>query len=534
MKLALTLAIFVTVCLESDAAVSTASNSDLWNEHGGSLVDAGTGYTESSQGYSESDGAGYSPPRAYGYSDDSDSTTSLAAKNDQWQEVAGTDDSCVDDVPPTKWAKNTCDECKDAGYCDKSWFQQMGLCAATCGQCAKTLPRLHVNGTKIYDHLGNEFVGKGMNWGRHSVLTLYDSDDTTRMQENLVSSDGTPWINHIRVVFKMIRHTKLDKKGNTLTYDAYDPDEPDKGYMTEAVRTYIDDIVQWATAAKIWVTLTMTYNGGEKPPKGTCHYFVSNSTWREQHQVMWQYLATTYQNTSYMAWMEPWSEAKLGDCTEEEATEWQNEIIEKIHEVDNNVPVALGTHYNQCSAPDHWHALESDQVIYPINFWCPGVTNVNTDSTYGTEASCYTQWGGKGSQSRQCIDGCTDDVAGAKGKNANTTPGKSDYESLLNSAIAKGKELNAPIWVDQWGCEDSRTGYMDWIQDVGSMFAANNISTNWWSWKGACDMCVLAPAIDCSEWKSHNYTSFSDCKTNSAKMVPKTDTLVSALNSVLG
>lgn len=451
------------------------------------------------------------------------STTSSAPKPTPTSSLAASA-SCTDEAPPSGWKFNTCDLLKDNGKCDKKWAAD--YCDATCGRCT-VLPRLTVKGTKIYDHNGDEWVGKGMNWGRHSVLTLYDENDVARMREALKSSDGTPWINHVRIVFKWIRGTNEKIK----SYDAY-ADDPHNGYMKESIRTYIDNMVQWATSEKIWVTLTMTYNGGVDNYKDACSPFVTNSTWRDEHQKMWQYLVDKYKDTPYMAWVEPWSEAKMDACTSEQATEWSNELIAKIHEKEAGLPVALGTHYNQCSAPSHWHKLDSDQIILPINFWCPSATS---ESGYGVETTCQTAWGGKGAPVRPCIPGCTDAEAGVKGNKAMTTPSKGDYEVMLQSALAKGKELNYPIWADQWGCDDSQPGCVSWIEDMGKMLKEHKVSTDWWSWKGDCAKCVLAPAIDCADWKSHKseYTSGSDCKTNSALMVIN-PTLADALNNALG
>merc|ERR1711988_83225 len=438
--------------------------------------------------------------------------------------VSSLSDACSDVAPK----KMTCDALKSKGKCEKKWAA--AYCDATCGRCkvAKVLPRLTVKDAKIYDHNGDEWIGKGMNWGRHSVLTLYDENDVARMKDALVSSDGTPWINHVRIVFKWVRGTnpKID------SYDAH-ADDPQNGYLKETLRTYIDNMVQWATKGKIWVTLTMTYNGGEVNFRDKCTPFITDPTWKSEHQAMWQYLVNKYKDTPYVAWVEPWSEAKMDACTSEQATEWMNDLIAKIHEKEPGLPVALGTHYNQCSAPHHWHKLDSDQVILPINFWCPGVetSKMYTEAGYGKETTCQVAWGGAGSPTRPCIPGCTDEEAGRKGNNAMTTPSKSDYALRLKSAMDKAKSLNYPVWVDQWGCSDDQHGCMSWIEEIGQMLKEKNISTDWWTWKGDCAKCVLAPTIDCDDWKSHTdeYTSKSDCKTNSAKMAIKPE-LSAALN----
>jgi len=398
------------------------------------------------------------------------------------------------------------------------------------------IPRLKVKGTQILDHEGKVWVGRGMNWGRHSVLTLYDDTDAAKMKKVFVSKTGTPWINHIRVVFKWVRGTMLDKKTKKqISYDGYDADAGDKGYLSEAIRTYIDNIVKWATEAKIWVTLTMTFNGGtDKSPKGTCTAFITDKTWRSQHQALWRYLVDTYKKTPYIAWVEPWSEAKMDNCSEKQASGWMNELIDEIQKADSHVPVAIGSHYNMCSAPKYWHKLKSDQVIYPINFWCPGVTTMNPAAAYGKEDTCKAAWGGRNSPNRPCIAGCTDAEAGVRGTKARTTPSKKDYMTMVQSALDKAKTLNAPIWVDQWGCEDTRPGFMEWIQDVGKILVDRKVSTDWWSWKGDCAMCVLAPKYDCKkEWKSNGFKNLSDCRTNGKRMAAK-PALTAALNGVLG
>merc|ERR1711971_271281 len=93
--------------------------------------------------------------------------------------------------------------------------------------------------------------------------------------------------------------------------------------------------------------------------------------------------------------------------------------------------------------------------------------------------------------------------------------------------------VNAPIWVDQWGCDYDKPGTGTWIADFADLFQLYGMSSSWWSWKGACKMCVVGPTIDCDDAKAvaaSEYRHKNDCKTDLSRFFAQ-QSLVTAMNS---
>ena len=96
--------------------------------------------------------------------------------------------------------------------------------------------------------------------------------------------------------------------------------QPEHGYLKSEVRDYINNIINWAIGKEIWVTLTMTYNGGtihENFPynQTNCIPFVSDQNWKNEFYSMWQYLVRKYLTTPFIAFIEPYAEPSMNGCT---------------------------------------------------------------------------------------------------------------------------------------------------------------------------------------------------------------------------
>ena len=345
--------------------------------------------------------------------------------------------------------------------------------------------RLKVKGAKIFDHTGKEFRGRGMNWGKHSDQQLYVQEDFKEMKALM------PWVNHVRVVFKWHTHAN---------FDAYDPKA--EGFLNKNILVYLDNIVKWGSEAKVWFVLTMTYNGGVehlKAPynKTKCTPFVTDPTWRAQHQAMWKFLIRRYAHVDYLAWVEPWSEAKMSGCNETQKLDWMNALVETVHSVEPELPVALAEHYNMCVGPKHWVKLNSDKVIYPVNYWMPahGMDAEEPGHGYLTDSQCKHVWG---FDQRTCFETCSNK------KNAYKVT-KDSYRELMSVPLAFQKKYQVPIWADQWGGVPSIPGMAAWITDLGELFEEYGFHSAWWTYKGASPMTIFGPRdLDCLTYKKYN------------------------------
>jgi hypothetical protein len=197
--------------------------------------------------------------------------------------------------------------------------------------------RLTVDGSVLRGPDGGAVTLKGWNWGRWGTMQPQDASDNVAQGANSVRIPlrwwglyGTPGAD-----------SRLDSA---------------PGSINPANLQVLDDMVQRASDAKLWIVLFIDSNCGQnglQTPAGaaycdptgqypTGHNFWTDPALREQFVEAWKFIANRYKDVPYLALFEPLPEPNPQGVSAADVTAFYQEVMSGIESVVPNVPFLIG------------------------------------------------------------------------------------------------------------------------------------------------------------------------------------------------
>jgi hypothetical protein len=197
--------------------------------------------------------------------------------------------------------------------------------------------RLTVDGSVLRGPDGSAVTLKGWNWGRWNTMQPQDASDNVAQGANSVRIPlrwfglyGVPGVD-----------SRLDSA---------------PGYVNPANLQILDDMVQRASDAKLWIVLFIDsdcgQNGTQSPdeiaycdPSGQYpngHNFWSDPTLRAQFVEVWKFIADRYKDVPYLGLFEVLPEPNPTGASAADVTAFYQQVMSGIESVVTDVPFLIG------------------------------------------------------------------------------------------------------------------------------------------------------------------------------------------------
>lgn len=255
--------------------------------------------------------------------------------------------------------------------------------------------------------------------------------------------------------------------------------EPLTGYLTDTCLSMFDNVVEWATGAGLWITLTSraAEAAGDGGPGRTVF---NNVTLADQMVAMWRFLAKRYANTDFIAGYEVMSEPRTEGV--DIVHPFQQRACDAVKSADPMAICFVGPakFYDRLNLGPRWLIQNNSQVIYAVNFfvpklWITSATTIAATTKYGQQGMCCNL-----AEAKTC-------AMLSSGCNTTITLGKDWLENQLTIINEFKANYSVPVWIDQWGIWQAVGGRMSsqtaYLTDVLNLFEAHALHWAYWLWK---------------------------------------------------
>jgi aryl-phospho-beta-D-glucosidase BglC (GH1 family) len=197
--------------------------------------------------------------------------------------------------------------------------------------------RLTVDGSVLRAPDGSAVTLKGWNWGRWGTMQPQDAGDNVTQGANSVRIP-LRW-------FGLYGDPGVDSRLDSAP-----------GYVNPANLQILDDMVQRASAAKLWIVLFIDSNCGQdglqspaeaaycdptgQYPNG--HNFWSDPALRAQFVEVWKFIANRYKDVPYIGLFEPLPEPNPSGVSAADVTAFYQQVMSGIESVAPGVPFLIG------------------------------------------------------------------------------------------------------------------------------------------------------------------------------------------------
>lgn len=198
---------------------------------------------------------------------------------------------------------------------------------------------LSVQGQEILDPSGHPILLRGWNWGHWGKSQPSDAADNAAQGANVVRIPLRWWGNY---------------EGKDI--DSRDDDATTTAGIDSAHLKHLDEMVRWASAAKLWIVLFIdsdcgqngTQNAQERKycdprgeyPKG--HNFWTDTAARQKFVSVWRFIANRYRDTPYIGMFEPLPEPNPPGVPDDQIKAFYAELNSAIREAAPGVPLLIG------------------------------------------------------------------------------------------------------------------------------------------------------------------------------------------------
>lgn len=211
--------------------------------------------------------------------------------------------------------------------------------------------RLSVSGANVVDPAGNPIVLRGYNWGHWGTVQPQDPGDHVAAGANSV-----------RIPLRWWGEWKDD-------VDSRDPDPDNPSHIKAEHLTLLDQTIEQASSAGMWITLFVDSDYGQGANRGTNNFW-TNPGKKQEFKEVWQFLVRRYKAKAYMGAFEILPEPKPIDKTDDEVRAFYDEMTLAIREIDRRTPVVVGPNNNYaCSSLGGAYTTVDPKVIYTCNYF---------------------------------------------------------------------------------------------------------------------------------------------------------------------
>ncbi len=331
--------------------------------------------------------------------------------------------------------------------------QTAGPSAAAVAAPAQAVPRLIVRGAEILTPDGLPIRIRGWNWGSINTAQPQDAPD------NVIQG-----ANFVRLPLSWYFGSGAQGTDCGTGQDSYDASAP--GFIAQASLAALDQQVQWASDAHLWVDVMV--RGGD------CDFW-TNPKVIPQYIQMWQFLADRYKNTayigSYSVLSEPHPPAGYGNG---QVKQLYLKTIAAIQAIDNATPIIVGaaTDYdirnlNQVYMPGQTN------IIYTFNFYEPGAYVKQVKKTQSMTG--YPGW--------YLDSGDIHNFCNYPGRGQRIFLNRAFLNTLMGCATAFRNTYHVPIFVDQIGIRSVTPQSLKYVQDVLEILKIDHLGFTYWDYR---------------------------------------------------
>jgi aryl-phospho-beta-D-glucosidase BglC (GH1 family) len=225
--------------------------------------------------------------------------------------------------------------------------------------------RLTVDGSVLRGPDGGAVTLKGWNWGRWKTMQPQDASDNLQQGANSVRIP-LRW-------FGLYSPSSVDSRLDSAP-----------GYVNPANLQILDDMVQRASDAKLWIILFIDsdcgQDGTQSPeeiaycdptgqyPNG--HNFWSDPELRARYVEVWKFIADRYKDVPYIGLFEPLPEPNPMGVSGADISAFYQEVMSGIESVVPNVPFLIGARngYDMLKVAEA-HIPSRHNVVYTGNLF---------------------------------------------------------------------------------------------------------------------------------------------------------------------
>lgn len=271
-------------------------------------------------------------------------------------------------------------------------------------------PRLSVSGTRVVDPAGRPIVLRGYNWGAWGTAQPQDAADNAAQGANSVRIPLRWW---------------GDWKDGV---DSRDPSAP--GHIDPAHLAVLDQMIDWAAARHLWITLFVDSNFGQGAG-GSTDNFWTDPAMKQQFVEVWQFLVDRYRHTRYIGAWEILPEPRADGVSDADVKAFYDSIIPSIRAIDPRTPIVVG--------PSHAYSLKHLDAAY---------TTIDRNIIYTGDYFIFDQ----------PLDRMPD-ITGFEAK------------------------YHAPVWINQVGIPSGQDDSQDKARTVLSALDAAHVGWSWWTYR---------------------------------------------------
>ncbi|WP_374562371.1 glycoside hydrolase family 5 protein [Ideonella sp.] len=226
---------------------------------------------------------------------------------------------------------------------------------------------LSVRGQEIVDPNGQPILLRGWNWGHWGKTQASDAADNAAQGANTVRIPLRWW-------------GQYDGKN----IDSRDDNATTTAGIDPAHLKHLDDMVHWASAAKLWIVLFIDSDCGQSgtqnekerqycDPRGEYakggHNFWTDRAARQKFIAVWRFIANRYKDTPYIGLFEPLPEPNPAGVPDDQIKAFYAEVMGAIREVAPGVPLLIGGRAYKAPAIRQVYDPAWKDVVYTGNLF---------------------------------------------------------------------------------------------------------------------------------------------------------------------
>jgi hypothetical protein len=263
--------------------------------------------------------------------------------------------------------------------------------ATTAGPANSAAPagpaRLTVDGSVLRGPDGGAVTLKGWNWGRWGTMQPQDASDNVAQGANSVRIPLRWW--------GLYEAPGVDSRLDSAP-----------GSVNPANLQVLDDMVQRASAAKLWIVLFIDSNCGQDgtqspaeaaycDPSGQYpngHNFWTDPAMRTQFVETWKFIANRYKDVPYLALFEPLPEPNPKGVSAADVTAFYQQVMSGIESVVPDVPflIGAGNSYDITQVAQAYIPSRTNVVYTGDMFVHPQATDVATVAKLNDQVGSLT------------------------------------------------------------------------------------------------------------------------------------------------
>ena len=333
--------------------------------------------------------------------------------------------------------------------------------------------RLSINGSRIFDDEGTEFIPRGFNFNAISVAVKENDGRYMRQlsnTSNLARIVGIPWGN---VPFESQPSNK-DCMAYTYPYIK----ETCLKDLDLSIRNSLSDDQVWAI-----LTLRGEYVAGQNFESNPNENVFHNDTLRKMMYDMWKHVSNRYKTFDRIAAYEVLSEPRDKNVNQKTVTEFYRGACEAVQSSDPLTPCLIGPkpYYNIFEFENGEDLLlaQNSNVLYTFDFFMPQKWFEYDDvvKTYPGTYKC-----------KDIYKGYVNHLNCPEGANSLISFDRDWFKSVLQGYVVKFRDTyNVPIFLNQFAVHYQVTeanGRYEYVRDLISVLHELDIGYAWWTFRG--------------------------------------------------